>query len=715
MKAFLLNFFVIVLSYVFLIPANAQESKIDSLKNLLPKTENEAKVDILIALLYAIPAKDLEEQLSYANQALDLSEKLNYPKGKGQALYNLAWYYMLSSDYGKAEKTIKDALEINLVYGDSTIISNCYRVSGYILVYISNLSEAISNFENCIVYLNKDSVRRKYDILERIGIAQFNLTNYNDALKTLLNVLSYHEREHNLHSIAHFYSLLSGIYVETGEKKLGLKYLKKALKLGYQIEDNNIIGEALLSIGEFYKDENQLDSALFYLNNALKYALLVNYNLRITDSYLALGESHILLNNFDSAKTYFNKSLKISENESDNWAIVYGNIGLAKVYKGEGNYGEALFYLHNVKPKAEEIKSKVMLKDFYELLSEVYALSGAYHDAYSYQLLYKNISDSLHDENMAKEIANMKVNFETEKKEQENQKLIAENKLNEQTIKIQKFIVIGIIAILLLAIVFAFVLYRSKQKVRRTNFLLKERNQEIQNQNEEITVQAEELSVAYSKQKELEEFRHGLINMIVHDLKNPLNIVLNLSEHPLVMEAGNKMLNLVTNILDVSKFEEAKMVIKPEIFELNKAINLAVNKVRFIAGISEIEIVNEADDLIKIKADYDLTERIFINLLSNAVKFSSKNTKVYINATGESKDKFITVTIEDSGSGIPKEFQEKIFEKFTQVTAINSDNIRSTGLGLTFCKLAVEAHGGSINVDSKLKKGSTFKFTLPKA
>ena len=145
-----------------------------------------------------------------------------------------------------------------------------------------------------------------------------------------------------------------------------------------------------------------------------------------------------------------------------------------------------------------------MLKDLYELLSEVYSESGKYKDAYGYQLLYKNISDSLHDEKMAKDIANMKVNFETEKKVQENEKLIAENKLNEQTIKEQKIVGTGIFVILLLAVISAFIFFRSKQKVRRSNFLLKERNQEIQNQNEEITVQAEELSVAYSGQKELE-------------------------------------------------------------------------------------------------------------------------------------------------------------------------------------------------------------------
>ncbi|MEN8120315.1 MAG: tetratricopeptide repeat-containing sensor histidine kinase [Bacteroidota bacterium] len=714
MKTFLLRFISVLVLVMWFVPVVAQELKIDSLKNLLSKVEKEEKVNVLTELSLEFFHDSLEKQQKYANQALEIARTLNYLKGEGKAFYSLSLYYLGKRDYINAEENIKNALEILLLHGDSMDISNSYRIYGYISTDISNYGDALDYLKKSISYLHNDSLRIRHIVLVNIGIVQFNLSNYNASLKILLIVLKYHEKNNNISQLGHIYSLISGIYIETGEKDLGLEYLKKAWAIGIEENDDYTIGEALLSIGSFHKEENQLDSALHYLYIAIEHAIKDDHKLMISDTYTEIGESYILLKNYDSAEFYFNKVLEVAEEVHDKWAIVYGNIGLAKVYKSRHDYNKALFYLNKVKPTAEEIKSKDMLKDFYEIFSEVYAQSGKYKDAYRFQLLYKNISDSLHDEETTKQLANLKVNYETEKKEQENKRLIVENVLNERTIANQKSIGAGIIVILLLAIVLALVFFNTKEKIRSANFLLKERNQEIQNQNEEITVQAEELSVAYTKLKELDEFKQGLTNMIVHDLKNPLNIILNLSEKQLVKEAGSKMLNLITNILGVSKFEEAKMNVNSEIFELNKAIKLSVEKTSFVASISKIEIINEADDHLKVEADNDLTERIFINLLTNAIKFSPRNAKIYISAKEILDNKYVKVFIKDSGSGIPEEYIDTIFEKFAQVTAIDSESMRSTGLGLTFCKLAVEAHGGKIGVESELKKGSTFWFTLPK-
>jgi signal transduction histidine kinase len=125
--------------------------------------------------------------------------------------------------------------------------------------------------------------------------------------------------------------------------------------------------------------------------------------------------------------------------------------------------------------------------------------------------------------------------------------------------------------------------------------------------------------------------------------------------------------------------------------------------------------------------DEDLVIRVLVNLLDNAINFSPQGSTVLVTADrvsaippfGKSSEitsqHYISVSVTDTGPGIPEEYREKIFEKFSQVEGQERRRGRGSGLGLAFCKLAVEAHGGHIWVESQMERGSTFTFTLPVA
>jgi signal transduction histidine kinase len=119
-------------------------------------------------------------------------------------------------------------------------------------------------------------------------------------------------------------------------------------------------------------------------------------------------------------------------------------------------------------------------------------------------------------------------------------------------------------------------------------------------------------------------------------------------------------------------------------------------------------IVDLPTTAVQVVCDPDLISRVIQNLFTNALKFTPKNgtIRVVIQSTEDS----VQVSIKDTGPGIPSQYLKKIFDKFFQVEAREY----STGLGLTFCKLAIETHGGQIGVDSEVDKGSTFWFILPK-
>jgi signal transduction histidine kinase len=211
--------------------------------------------------------------------------------------------------------------------------------------------------------------------------------------------------------------------------------------------------------------------------------------------------------------------------------------------------------------------------------------------------------------------------------------------------------------------------------------------------------------------------------MIVHDLKNPINAVINASETDPALQLkgiklrGKQMLNMVLNILDIYKYEEAE--IQPDKTEnsLTNIILEAVKNIRFLADEKNITIVCPAADVLRVNVDYEMILRAVENILTNAVKFSYNNSQIRISAesfdNGPLDEPFVKISVTDTGIGIPADKKHLVFEKFGQVKARNSGSVKSTGLGLTYCKMVIEAHHGIIDVDSIPGEGSVFWFTLP--
>jgi signal transduction histidine kinase len=111
-------------------------------------------------------------------------------------------------------------------------------------------------------------------------------------------------------------------------------------------------------------------------------------------------------------------------------------------------------------------------------------------------------------------------------------------------------------------------------------------------------------------------------------------------------------------------------------------------------------------------ADQEIVSRIVQNFLANALRFTPAGGEIRVGIVVEASN--TRVFVADTGPGVPPDFRDSIFDKFSQVAGSSPDRSRTTGLGLAFCKMAVEAHGGRIGVDSELGQGSTFWFTLPR-
>jgi signal transduction histidine kinase len=171
---------------------------------------------------------------------------------------------------------------------------------------------------------------------------------------------------------------------------------------------------------------------------------------------------------------------------------------------------------------------------------------------------------------------------------------------------------------------------------------------------------------------------------------------------------------MVNDLLDISKMESGALQLECAELEVASVIEQAVKQVASLAAEKQICLVREvAPDLPPLYADEEKLVRTLVNLLGNALKFTPGGGTVTLSASRSKDENSIQCSIRDTGEGIPEDAFDRIFEKFGQVQDRKAGRRTSTGLGLTFCKMAVEAHGGRIWVESELGNGSTFSFVIP--
>jgi len=237
------------------------------------------------------------------------------------------------------------------------------------------------------------------------------------------------------------------------------------------------------------------------------------------------------------------------------------------------------------------------------------------------------------------------------------------------------------------------------------------------------------LEESLRKQRELQKMRDDLMKMIVHDLKTPLTSVLATMEMLLDGDFGSlvqdqrkavgdaeakaeDLLALINDVLEVSRIEEAEL-------------NLDLQPIAPAALLTEIEhewevrfqqeraeaTVEVTDDAPIFEADKELLKRVLNNLVQNAVTHSAQAVKIDFKARRDGDG--VLFTVADNGPGIPPQYHEVIFRKFERVKTQGVPRARSSGLGLAFCKMVIDAHGGRIWVQSAEGQGSSFHFTLP--
>jgi len=266
---------------------------------------------------------------------------------------------------------------------------------------------------------------------------------------------------------------------------------------------------------------------------------------------------------------------------------------------------------------------------------------------------------------------------------------------------------------------YAFRLYvrQSKIQMDRLEELIAERTQDLQKANEELT--------------RLDMVKTNFFSMINHEMRTPLTAIAGYTELLLIRtplsgdqaqmlhaikKNSQRLLDLVNNILDLSRLEEGRLVVVPEAMEVLPVVEQSLVAIRPMAEAKRMFInVDVAPRLPKIWGDPKRVNQILVNLLSNSIKYTPDTGTVTISARIAETAEEVLMSVADTGIGIPADHLPHIFERFSRVERAETQHTVGTGLGLSIVKGLVEAHGGRIRAESEEGSGTCFTFTLPLA
>jgi PAS domain S-box-containing protein len=237
------------------------------------------------------------------------------------------------------------------------------------------------------------------------------------------------------------------------------------------------------------------------------------------------------------------------------------------------------------------------------------------------------------------------------------------------------------------------------------------------------------LIAAKEKAEESDRLKSAFLANMSHEIRTPLNSIIGFSElmadpdydpaqqiqfAQIINSSGNNLLSIISDIMDISKIEAGQVQVKKQLYSVNQLVADIQKEYYFKAIEKGIDLVIDPSNLLEevtVESDETKVRQILVNFVGNAIKFTKEG---HIGIGFKTAGDFVQFHVKDTGIGIPKDYHDKVFERFRQVESANTRKYGGNGLGLAISKSLVELLGGRIWMESEQGKGSTFYFTIPK-
>lgn len=506
-----------------------------------------------------------------------------------------------------------------------------------------------------------------------------------------------------------------------------------SFKAAIKINDNYLIANSFLNLGRLNKQKKSFSVELSYLENALKYASIgdiKDHDNKDTQQeilfqiHLELCQVYLEKNLPEDALIYLfraEENLNHFEANSDSLGYYYYTYGLYFLKKELYNnaitkFEEVLNLLEDDKMNPSQ-DSLLLLTSAYEKLALAFNKGGLNEQAYNAILKYNSYKDIFIKETKEEQnfIANSKFLIEDYKNDAHiaNTERIEQVEITNQVKNINFIISIALILFFILIIA----LYKNYISKRKLTNILKVQNLHLEHARNEAVKSS--------------QLKSKFISNVTHELRTPLYGVVGITslllENNDLSERDNKflnslkysgdyLLNLINDILQVSKIESQKIELKSTSVSLKELIKNIVDSFEYKLQETNNKINVSIDGLVpnQIKCDNVRLSQVLINLIGNSVKFTeSGNINLRVKLINLNTDTVnLRFEIEDSGCGIPEHKFETIFDNFSQLDENTNINYQGTGLGLSITKKIVELFNSKIELNSKVGVGSTFSFNV---
>lgn len=455
------NFLAIFLLFSFSLAA--QPSKVDSLSNLLPALSNDtSRVNILIALALELKSNAPQKSIDYSKEAHAIATEGQYKSGIGRS--NIAWGMALINLglHKDAKDKLTEGLKISQSQGDKKSAAMAFNNLGIIDLQQGNYSEALKNYSQALQLYreigNKNGIAVCYG---NMGVVYDYLGNYSEAIKNHYEALKILEEVGDKASVASTYNNIAVIYYAQNNLQDALQNNLEALKIRKEIGDKQGLATSYVNIGAIYYSQKNYSEALKNFESNLELTREHGNKHGMALAYSNIGTIRSDQGDLNAAYENHFKSVSLQEEIGDTANLVYSYASLGHTLLLQRHIAEAEKYLNKSLLLSRETGSKDALKDAYNELAMLEETRGNYKGALNHYRNYSALKDSLFNEENTSQIAHMKTQYETEKKDNEIALLNKDKTIQEATIQKQKVITYAIIAGVILISLLSYFLIRS--------------------------------------------------------------------------------------------------------------------------------------------------------------------------------------------------------------------------------------------------------------